>query len=503
MSAHKTRILFVFLAALVCFAVQSARAQSSGSAACANAGFDTRPWLEDFDQLAAEMTAHYSGLEFAVRERHADLPSLRRETVEKLKQSCNEADARKVLNKFLDSFGDGHLEMDWPAAAAVSAEPKATEPSLCARLGYQKKTFKSGVDFSLLPQFTSLAGAEADWFPGGILRLSDDAKLGVIRIAIFTEHAFPEACEQAVQQLRLEKIDKCDDQCENAIEREAGNVLTSVLVKRAAQLQAAGATALLVDIAHNGGGSNWVEAPPRVLSRVPLRESRFGFIKHEHWTKQLKEQLADVETDLKKGAEPKEILADAAARLKSGIARTQEPCDRSQVWTDGTLPCSLLVTDVLFNGGILPYAKPQSFASLESKTTLFHPLTYSYTESSARLPLYVAVDGDTWSAAEYFAAILQDNRAATIFGEVTGGAGCGYTNGGIPTTLKNSHASVKMPDCVRLRKDGSNEVSGITPDVLVPWSKHDSAYIRAEKMYRSLVTTLTPERRKTRSESNP
>jgi C-terminal processing protease CtpA/Prc len=156
------------------------------------------------------------------------------------------------------------------------------------------------------------------------------------------------------------------------------------------------------------------------------------------------------------------------------------------------------VSDVLFNGGILPYAQPGSFASLESKTTLFHPLSYTYTESSARLPLYVAVDGDTWSAAEYFAAILQDNKAATILGEVTGGAGCGYTNGGIPTALKNSHATVKMPDCVRLRKDGSNEVSGITPDVLVPWSKHDSAYLRAEKMYHSLLALFAATSRTAR-----
>jgi C-terminal processing protease CtpA/Prc len=162
----------------------------------------------------------------------------------------------------------------------------------------------------------------------------------------------------------------------------------------------------------------------------------------------------------------------------------------------------LLVTDVLSNGGILPYAEPRSFASLESKTTLFHPLRYAYTESSERLPLYVAVDGDTWSAAEYFAAVLQDNGAATIVGEVTGGAGCGYTNGGIPTTLKNSHAAVKMPDCVRLRKDGSNEVSGITPDVLVPWSKHDSAYLRAEKLFQSLLTAVAPQQNEGRHEAH-
>jgi len=492
---------------MACVALLSARAQSAPTAECTNAGFDPKSWLEDFDQLTSEMTAHYSGLEFAVHERHMDLPALRGETSAKLAQSCSEADARKILQKFLDAFGDGHLEIDWPQPAiqaASTADAKAAEPpSLCERLEYKKKGFKTGVDFSLLPQFTSVGGEDAEWFPGGILRLSEAEKLGIIRIAIFTEHAFPKACEQALRELHLRDSDKCDETCENSIERESGNRLTTAIVRRAAQLHSAGATAILVDITHNGGGSNWVEAPPRVLSRVPLHESRFGFIKHEHWTKQLNDQLADVGTDLKNGTGPRDVLQQAAARLRTGITRTQEPCDRSRVWTDGTVPCSLLVTDVLFNGGILPYAEPGSFASLASKSTLFHPLQYAYAESSSGLPLYVAVDGDTWSSAEYFAAILQDNKAATILGEVTGGAGCGYTNGGIPTTLKNSHARVKMPDCVRLRKDGSNEVTGITPDVLVPWSKHDSSYERAEKLFHSLLTSIATEKKTAHSEARP
>ena len=83
------------------------------------------------------------------------------------------------------------------------------------------------------------------------------------------------------------------------------------------------------------------------------------------------------------------------------------------------------------------------------------------------------------SSAEYFAAILQDNHAATIIGESTGGAGCGYTNGGIPAKLRNTGAIVKMPDCIRFRTDGSNEVNGIIPDLLVAWPRMASDYQRA------------------------
>jgi hypothetical protein len=236
-----------------------------------------------------------------------------------------------------------------------------------------------------------------------------------------------------------------------------------------------------------------VDPVVRSMSGTKLRESSWGFIKHEHWTKELKERLADVETDLKNGKQPQDLLQQAAATLRSAIARSEETCDRSRVWTDGQLSCSLVVGGLLYSTGVLPYAPPGSFAELESKSELFHPLDYRYTESSARLPLYVVVDAHTWSSAEYFAYLLQDNNAAVILGEVTGGAGCGFTNGGIPTTLKNSHAVVKMPDCVHFRKDGSNANAGVTPDVLVPWSGHDNSYLRAEKLLHSLANLAGPQ----------
>jgi len=102
----------------------------------------------------------------------------------------------------------------------------------------------------------------------------------------------------------------------------------------------------------------------------------------------------------------------------------------------------------------------------------------------------VMVDQGTWSSAEYFAAMLRDNDAATIIGEPTGGAGCGYTNGGIQTFLKNSRAKVKIPDCIRLRVDGTNEVEGITPDVLIAWRPNDSGYQRVKRVSDALSEHL-------------
>lgn len=189
-----------------------------------------------------------------------------------------------------------------------------------------------------------------------------------------------------------------------------------------------------------------------------------------------------MESDLNKGAAPRSVLEEAAGKLRSAITASQQPRDRSRVFEGGSLNCSLVLTNVLFWSGVLPYAKPGSFAALESKTTLFKPFQYEYMENSDRLPLYVAVDRRTWFSAERFAALLQDNGAAMIVGELTGGAGCGYTGGGIPTTLAHSGAQVKMPDCVGLRGDGSNANDGVTPDVLVPWAARDTPYTKANKL---------------------
>ena len=40
-------------------------------------------------------------------------------------------------------------------------------------------------------------------------------------------------------------------------------------------------------------------------------------------------------------------------------------------------------------------------------------------------------------------------------------------------------------------KDGSNENSGIVPDVWVPWTVHDNSYTSAQKLLQSLLTVFT------------
>jgi len=442
--------------------------------------FNSQAWLEDFRQILGEMASHYANLEWAVENRKMDLPKLRSETEAKVRDARDDADARKGIENFLAAFGDGHLEIRWPGANSSANRTTEAPKDICARLGYDSP-LRPGLDFSAIPDFAELAD-NSNLFPGGLLRVANGRSIGIIRIGLFTEHAFPQVCAKAALNLHLTESAKCDDKCEDELEVATANLLTVALVSRANALQSAGAGSLLIDITNNGGGSNWVDAVPRALSPIPLHDSRMAFIRHEHWTSQLEDRLRQVQTDIDSHKQAPISLNVAAATLRKAVEESRQPCDRTAVWVTGKLTCSLLVKNLLFVSGILDYAAPGSLDSLVSREALFQPSRYAYSKKSDALPIAVIVDRNTWSAAEYFAAVLQDNHAGTILGEITGGAGCGYTNGGIPLTLKNSGAHLKMPDCVRLRADGSNEVNGVTPDVFLQWSGHDSNFQRVAKL---------------------
>src|SRR5215471_2974170 len=320
------RVPGVLLAALICAASPQNRTDRRPVT------FDPKPWLEDFHQILSEMSSHYANLDWAVADRKMDLHLLRLDTEAKLRAARDETEARRIIERFIASFGDGHLAIEWPKSKAEPTPAAAASQSLCNRLGYKARVHP-GLNFSDLPNFFSLNTPEAKLFPGGLLRLRNGTVIGIIRIGDFSEHSHPELCEQARRDLRLAENANCDEKCDDRVQLATANLLTSALVRRTETLRAAGATMLLIDITHNGGGSDWVEAAARALSPVPL---------------------------------------DAAAHtLEKAINESKAPCDTSTVWDTGKVNCSLLVKDLLYASGMVPYAKPESLASLQSKTALF------------------------------------------------------------------------------------------------------------------------------------
>lgn len=117
---------------------------------------------------------------------------------------------------------------------------------------------------------------------------------------------------------------------------------------------------------------------------------------------------------------------------------------------------------------------------------VFHTVDYSgkesidYSDASClELPLAVLVNGNTYSAAEFFAAALQENEAAVVLGEKTVGKGYFQT-----TFRLNDGSAVSLSIGEYFTPKGKNLAGvGVTPDKIVAVDEETAAAI-----YRGLVT---------------
>jgi hypothetical protein len=296
-------------------------------------------------------------------------------------------------------------------------------------------------------------------------------------------------CGREWEAFRRTLTGDCDEACQERFSTLMANRLLAQLTAQLRELANRKLDGLIVDIGGNGGGTQWVEPVARTLAAKPLRAPQLRFIRHQHWVRALQSRLEMLESDLQRRDLTRAqsgLLLRAKKQLRRLLAEARNPCDKSLIWeTAKSKPCLMLNATPIFTTGIESYAAQGSLARLRAKSVLFSPSLYEYKESAINLPLIVLVDRNTASAAEYFAAMLQDNRAATIIGEKTYGSGCGYTDGGLNLSLPNSGLQVWMPDCARYRRDGSNEVEGVTPDLTI-WSREDDETARLEKLLRAL-----------------
>lgn len=459
---------------------------AAGASAQASTKPDTTEWLQDFRQLQHEMASHYANLEWAEEERGLNLVELSDTAMARIRRASTDNDARRAIEGFIRAFGDGHLEVRWPVTASGSSTPANQSQStrgVCAKLGYLYRAPRQRLDWRKEKAYRSVESDDNRYFPIGILE-GNKKRIGVLRIDSFEDNVFSDLCERAAARLKISPDSNCADGCAGPLDRETANEMTAALERQIAVLRARKIEALLVDIVDNGGGTNWVEAAARVLTAKPLHSPRVGFIRHAHYVNQLTEQIAGLREDsVSATGSARELVTRALVRSRSALDSAKIPCVRDSIWVGKKPSCSLVVLGVpRFATGMLDYAKPGSVPKLENCCAIYYPARYTFHEGAYTGPLMVLVNRETASAAEYFAAILADNNAATIIGEPTYGAGCGYTNGGIPTTLANSKGRIVMPDCIRLRRDGTNEVAGITPQVLIPWRGNDSGVQRARRV---------------------
>jgi hypothetical protein len=158
-----------------------------------------------------------------------------------------------------------------------------------------------------------------------------------------------------------------------------------------------------------------------------------------------------------------------------------------RAWTP--LGCSGLL-DVGFASGAVDYLAPGTIPDAKRAAAVYWPSKVDAYRGAWTGRAYMLTDARTFSAAEMFSAVMRDNGIARIVGVKTGGAGCGFMHEDPPVELPHSHLRVRVPSCVRLRADGSDEVAGIKPDLEIAPRDGEDDRTRAARAVAAIASDL-------------
>ncbi|HEV8331292.1 MAG TPA: S41 family peptidase [Steroidobacteraceae bacterium] len=451
---------------------------AASSAAAEAASFDRKAWREDYSTLKRELEQSYSHLAWAASPASGvDLPSLDRRTRLALDAARSDADAAAALVSFVAAFHDGHF------APTVTPEPSGAGPeppprpadneasAACAAAGYSPAT---RIAFSL--PFESLTGfrMESDGisraFRSGTI-LVGERRAGLVRIPRFRPAEYPALCLATWP--ALDEMDAA---------------WLKALADRLAAFRAQHVDAVLVDVGGNGGGNDLGDWAARLFTSGDVRSAPLlmhaGPLGAKYMDEQLQglnDALAAHRGDTKVEAVLRPAIDAFEWRRRESL---QQSCDLSWVWREqrrfDPTKCSGLI-DAGFASGALSSLAPGSLAR-DAASALYWPSIADSMRGAWNGPVYLLTDSATASAAEMFAARMHDSGIARTVGVRTLGLGCGSMVENAPFTLPHSHLSFRIPNCVRLRADGSDEVAGIAPDLPVLPAAKESARARAARV---------------------
>jgi hypothetical protein len=450
-----------------------------GTAAISSAaeGLARDRWLADLDAIESALARGYPNLEWHVQ-RGMDLVAADRRARERIANAPDAAAARSALERFIAAFGDGHLSLAGPEAQMGSP---ATPASLCTRLGFRADVDTTAIARGL-PGYQPLA--EGKVLSAGLLPIGEKVA-GVLRVREFAPDL--EMCEAAREDLRLAAEAPCGADCEDALRTRASNHFLAAVGAQLEALRVHSPALLLIDLAGNGGGDDTAVALARMLGG-DIATPRMAFPKTPAHLEDLREDnaaLALARKSARRGAE-RDFLRGLTEQLAGAAREFAAPCDLMPLWRGEPVVCSNLVSTGFFAGGLLEHEMPPSFRESHWAPVVSATARLQYRTARWDGPIIVVVDGGTASAAELFAAMLQDAGRVRVIGAPTLGAGCGWTLPKNSVVLPTSGARLDMPDCARLRRDGTNELDGIQPDVLVGFRRYDSAAQRARRLSRAL-----------------
>jgi C-terminal processing protease CtpA/Prc len=254
-----------------------------------------------------------------------------------------------------------------------------------------------------------------------------------------------------------------------------------------AALKAVGISALMIDVGDNSGGDDHGDQFARLLTGRPVRSARLLVTANKAGKDYADEQLASLNAAI--ATSPPKVALDALTQardffIKAGEASKQS-CDLSWVWKEqrpwAGKDCKRLI-DAGYAGGYLATLPQGAFGDQNIAYRLSVASSFDEFWGLWTGPLYVLTDGKSYSSAEMFTAVVQDNHIGKTIGTTTGGDGCGFMGEDIRQTLPHSGLRMRIPNCVRLRADGSNEVSGIAPDIPIVAMEGEDGRQRGERL---------------------
>ncbi|MDC7695181.1 S41 family peptidase [Asticcacaulis sp. DXS10W] len=469
--------------------------------------YDRAAWRADYAQLKRLMQQDYANLAWAASpESGIDLPRLDQRTRAALSAARTDAEAQNALEAFVAGFHDGHLKLVRPAAAPLAQKAaevprpdfEATDAAgSCAALGFNPGS--SPLSFSLpvesLPGFQMRSDGLNSVYRSGVYTVNG-VRIGLIRIPHFTMRALPATCRLGWERL----VATHQPLTSRSVREAAYAVWLSAFRDTITDLRQAGATRLLIDVGNNSGGDDSGDLFPRFLTDRAVRSAPLLMVASATGARYFDEQISDLNAliDSHPGTEAENALTAARDDFVAGKAQTATPCDLSWVWHEqrswAGAQCKRLVP-AGFAGGYAPGLPRGAFAgNTEVSGQLSLPSAQEALWAAWIGPVYVLTDGQTYSSAEMFAAVMQDNAIGKTVGVTTGGDGCGFMVDAVPPMLTHSRMSLRMPNCVLLRRDGRNEVSGIVPDIPVLPTQGEDSRQRAVRLLGLLATDNTPSR---------
>lgn len=466
-------------------------ALSMAFASHAAPGIDREAWRGDLAVLKQTLQDDYAHLAWvASTQSGVDLPALEHDAQQAIATAGSDAQAEQALRTFLAGFHDGHLKLlDRQATGASAPTPAAVDPRTldastgCAALGVlDEGRHDYSVPLQALPGYHATAGGADPALRSGVIALADGRRLGLLRLHEFDALRYPGLCHRLWGQLR--HADAVNDM--RATLNDAWVAEIAATLRR---FQQQGVDAVLVDVGTNPGGDDSGDTLARLFSNAPVQSAPLWVSQSAAGRDYLQEQYERIDDALRHhhpDATARPLLVQQRDRFAASLRATQAPpCDMTWVWQAPrdwpALPCRQLVAAGSSGG---PLATPAVDAI--SDFLIAHRLDWAQDLrrhwAAWQGPVYVLTDAKTASSAEMFAARLQDNRIARVVGSTTGGYGCGFMSPPPPRTLPHSQLRMRIPNCVRLRADGSDEVAGISPDLPIDMPANAPARARAQRV---------------------